>query len=499
MIERSKENDGIHRDFIANFSHELRTPIHGILGLVNLLSMTPLDQEQRTYLEKIKDASASLLELFADTLDYSKILSGKMTIASKPFSITKTLMEVYNVFVAAAKLKNLSLEFEMAGDYDDQVLGDAKRLKQVLSNLVSNAIKYTDFGRVSVLVRPIQLDDLGLCLRFSVSDTGPGIPKERQDLLFDRFTSFSPPGTDSTGLGLSISKSIVDLMGGRIEIESDEGKGTTFHVTLTFDTLNAIAPKESRSVMKLPSFEGARILLAEDDATSAYMLEAFLLKGGAKVTVVSDGLKAIEALENEVFDMVFMDVNMPNLDGVKASKAIREAQILARSGRPVPIIAITAYAMNGDRERFIDSGMSDYLSKPVDLNAMGEKILEHLLPLSDAKTDSELFSQTLKALMDASGLDEETSAFVIKTYIAQSLEILNDVERALQAKDDQLPYLIHKLKGSSGNVRLFENMNLAIEAEAFATKGDISQVADCLRRFKRNILVLQSDFSSKLK
>ena len=363
-------------EFLANMSHEVRTPMNGALGMIELVLETQLTEEQREYLETAKQSARSLLSLLNDILDVSKIEAGRLELAPGSFSIYECVQDALRMFSVTTQQKGLLLSTSIHPDVPEWLFGDPLRLRQVISNLVGNAIKFTDHGQVSVRVGLEKATDENVALHFRVSDSGIGIPKEKQAWIFEPFRQADGSSTrrfEGTGLGLAICTRLVALMGGRIWVESQLGSGSTFHFTAPFGlgALQAATPPADHTasltaLANRVSGQRLQVLLAEDNLVNQSLVAAVLEKAGHHVVLAADGVEALAAFERQPFDMILMDVQMPRMDGLAATAGIRAAEKI--SGRHVPIVALTAHAMKGDRELCIRAGMDDYLTKPIDLS-----------------------------------------------------------------------------------------------------------------------------------
>jgi signal transduction histidine kinase/ActR/RegA family two-component response regulator len=358
-------------EFLANMSHEIRTPLNGVLGMLQLLESTRPNAEQREYVETAIRSTNRLTRLLSDILDLSRIESNKLVIQEDNFAVADVRQSILDIFAAPAREKGLRFEVRMDPRIPAHLFGDEARLRQILFNLVGNAIKFTQNGLVEVNLALASAPGHSPCLvRCTVIDTGVGIPSERLKDIFEPFIQVEGSSVrthQGAGLGLAIVRRLADLMHGQLSIESTPGEGTTVGVTLPFGI--GSAPVRTRRSAKEELVDGCRVLLVEDDAVNRMAMERILAKLGCSVVGAGNGREALDALGREKFDIVFMDVQMPVMDGMEATRVIREELGLA-----VPVVAMTAYAMAGDRERFLSCGMDDYVSKPVDMGRLRQVV-----------------------------------------------------------------------------------------------------------------------------
>ncbi|HTI90275.1 MAG TPA: ATP-binding protein [Puia sp.] len=380
----------IKENFLANMSHEIRTPLNSIIGFARLLSKKPQDAESGEFVSAIRDSGENLLTIINDILDLSKIEAGMIRLDMRPFAVRELFQSVGTLFYQRVKEKGLDLNVNVAADVPEILLGDATRLTQIVVNLISNASKFTDTGGVDVRVSSDDRDDgtnVRLCIE--VKDTGIGIGQEQLAVIFERFSQAESSTTrkyGGTGLGLTIVKELIEIQHGKIEVESERGKGTTFRLFIPYKIVTAVpalTDVPENIIAALPRMEGTSILVADDNRMNQRLMEHLL--GGARLSfdIVDDGQKAVNRLREKKYHLVLMDIQMPTMDGYAASRMIREE---LRS--KVPIIAMTAHAMRGEREKCLESGMNEYLSKPIDAE--------------------ELFRMIGK-FIDASGIDKSTA------------------------------------------------------------------------------------------
>jgi len=355
--------------FLATMSHEIRTPMNGVIGLISLLLDTPLSPRQREYVSALQSSGDALLALIDDILDFSKIEAGQLTLELRPLDLRRLVGEVAGLFAAEARAKGLRLSAQVDSAVPPLLMGDPTRLRQVLTNLVGNALKFTAQGEVGIDVRPVEESAEGALVRVAVRDTGIGIAPEAQAAMFEPFTQADASTTrryGGTGLGLAIARRLVEAMGGQIGMESAPGQGSTFWLTLRLarngaaEDVNPAAPP----ARAMPGRRG-RVLVAEDNAINRLVVVGLLQSLGCEVETVEDGRQAAEAVGRGHYDLVLMDLHMPELDGFAATAAIRRREGADGQGRHTPIVALTADALAGDAEKSRAAGMDDHLAKPL--------------------------------------------------------------------------------------------------------------------------------------
>ena len=473
-------------EFLANMSHEIRTPINGIVGMIDLTLRTDLTKEQQENLSVAKNCTGSLLHVINDILDFSKMEAGKLTIESVDFNIKKLIDEITKAHSVRASDKGLDLTYSFSPNIPKYLVGDPNRLQQVLHNLINNAIKFTERGSIDIQVRQTMILDDFIELVFAVSDTGSGISSENIGRLFKTFSQIDGSYTrkfGGTGLGLVICKQLVEMMGGKIGVSSEKGRGSTFYFTIPFKIGSKPVEKSSLYVIKPMIENSLNILLVEDDKVNQIVLSRMLKEGKHGVDIANNGVEALVFLENKSYDVILMDIQMPQMDGIETTKRIREIE---GSRMHTPIIALTAFALHGDRERFMSMGMDEYISKPVKMEDLFI-VIDQIV----AKRRSE------PNFNEMPRLDENGELIFLNHVKMKSLEVLapivseigsdiKELERHVDNQDlDQVERIAHSMKELFSEIDAEELKGTAFKIELGARRGNFKEVLEISMQIKQ--------------
>jgi signal transduction histidine kinase/CheY-like chemotaxis protein len=457
--KKIRESAAVKEQFLANMSHEIRTPMNAILGFTNLLKKTSLDGHQMQYVDFIHSSSENLLTLINDILDLSKIEAGMMQLERQPFSLNGLIASVEIMFREKARSKGLQFSVHVDPAIHDTLSGDAIRLTQILINLLSNAVKFTERGAVQLNVSQVNTGTGDVVLRFAVRDSGVGIALQQQKAIFERFQQAEAETTrrfGGTGLGLSIVKQLVDMQGGTIEVNSEQGKGTEFSVCLPFDRVfnyNAVhAPLPESNLLLM--VKGIHVLIAEDNLMNQQLIRHLMKHWQIEYTLVNNGQEAVAALRQRSFSLVLMDIQMPEMDGYAATQVIRNELKL-----DVPIVAMTAHAMAGEKEKCLSFGMNEYISKPIKEGELYGIIEQYASATSNVKTTADNMIN-LQYLRELSLGDADFEQAIIRQFIVQVPEELDLLREAISFNSYQkIKSIAHGMKSSVAYMGLTEKLN----------------------------------------
>lgn len=469
--EKAESANLAKSQFLANMSHEIRTPLIGVLGSVDLLEQSRLDYSQAENVQTIRECGEQLLSIINDILDVSKIEIGLIELNPQPTNLLGMITQILSIIDPMLKKKGLTLKLDLDPAIQDPVVLDAGKLRQVLINLLSNAVKFTQQGVITIRVRFEQLDDHNF-LHLAISDTGIGIPPQQLQFIFDSFTqvdSSTSRGFGGTGLGLFISKRLLEVMDGEIWVESAPDHGTTFYLSiplLPYIPESAPEPDEVGQVVPIPDdmslqFIPPEILVVEDNDLNRKIVSQMLLNFGFQVREAINGLECLKILQDHHFDLILMDMQMPIMDGYEATRFIRDME----SQKSIPIIAMTAHALTGDREKCLAAGCTSYIAKPFKTDELIQEICRHL---------NESTHQPVKS---QSGMHQHLIEQLMPEFLEQLDELIMDLEQALQRQDTaQIASLSHDIKGTAGMYGYMTIAHTASLIEKAARNRSILQI-----------------------
>jgi signal transduction histidine kinase/HPt (histidine-containing phosphotransfer) domain-containing protein len=502
QAERANQSKSI---FLANMSHEIRTPMNSIVIANDLLSATQLTADQAEYVEIMKTSSSHLKNIINDILDLSQIESGKIYIHHENFDLYQLLNEIEQMFSHVIRNKGLTFTFHREDNVPQFVKGDANRIRQILINLIGNALKFTQKGEIKVII--LQMPSDNHCTQFEVHDTGIGIPKNKCVEIFKDFTQACNTirkQFGGTGLGLSICQKLVNLMGGELVVESEESKGSIFSFTIPFKSGQKITEIKENTLEQMPCL---KILLVDDVPINRKSAGLLFKKMGHEVMAAENGIDAIKALQSNTFDIIFMDLEMPEMDGLKATQLIRQGEA-GNNAQNTPVIAMTAHAMTEIKKKCLETGMNDFISKPVDKKSLVDLFnkLNFLQDHSNMTTSKEnqleknIKDLEIKNLIDAFDGDKEGAFDVIEQAYVDFDVYIDQLRSAYESNNfEALRTVAHTLKGMTANIYANTSNRMAKQLEDAAKQKDDARVNKTYNLFLEQIQQLKSEIYDLIK